>query len=75
MFTALKKLVGSNEAKGIPPPGVQAMGQSLQRKFAKGVQYNSKSLRDASSVSKLLCFKSATCIAAKSSIIKKKKKK
>lgn len=45
MFTALKKLVGSNEAKGLPPPGVQAMGQSLQRKFAKGVQYNSKFLR------------------------------
>lgn len=45
MFTALKKLVSSNDttsAKGLPPPGVQAMGQSLQRKFAKGVQYNMK---------------------------------
>lgn len=67
MFTALKKLVGSNEAKGIPPPGVQAMGQSLQRKFAKGVQYNSKFLRDTLSLSKLFCFKSATCIVSKSS--------
>lgn len=24
-----------------PPPGMQTMGASLQRKFAKGVQYNS----------------------------------
>ncbi|XP_013785997.1 rab-like protein 6 isoform X2 [Limulus polyphemus] len=44
MFTALKKLVGNNENsnKPQPPPGMQAMGQSLQRKFAKGVQYNMK---------------------------------
>uniref|UniRef100_A0A2L2Y1T9 Rab-like protein 1 n=1 Tax=Parasteatoda tepidariorum TaxID=114398 RepID=A0A2L2Y1T9_PARTP len=44
MFTALKKLVSSHDApsKGSPPPGVQAMGLNLQRKFAKGVQYNMK---------------------------------
>ncbi|XP_054712827.1 rab-like protein 6 [Uloborus diversus] len=44
MFNALKKLVTSHDAttKGLPPPGVQAMGLSLQRKFAKGVQYNMK---------------------------------
>ncbi|XP_023237358.1 rab-like protein 6 isoform X1 [Centruroides sculpturatus] len=45
MFTALKKLVSSNDSVGIkgqPPPGMQAMGQSLQRKFARGVQYNMK---------------------------------
>ncbi|GFT96856.1 rab-like protein 6 [Nephila pilipes] len=44
MFTALKKLVSSHDAssKGLPPPGVQTMGLSLQRKFAKGVQYNMK---------------------------------
>ncbi|GIY86922.1 hypothetical protein CEXT_421572 [Caerostris extrusa] len=44
MFNALKKLVSSHDAssKGLPPPGVQAMGLSLQRKFAKGVQYNMK---------------------------------
>ena len=28
------------EAK--PPPGLQAMAPNLQRKFARGVQYNSK---------------------------------
>ncbi|KAG8190585.1 hypothetical protein JTE90_014061 [Oedothorax gibbosus] len=44
MFNALKKLVSSNDvsSKGLPPPGVQTMGLSLQRKFAKGVQYNMK---------------------------------
>lgn len=44
MFNALKKLVSSHDAssKGLPPPGVQTMGLSLQRKFAKGVQYNMK---------------------------------
>ncbi|XP_035229981.1 rab-like protein 6 [Stegodyphus dumicola] len=44
MFTALKKLVSSHDgsSKVLPPPGVQTMGLSLQRKFAKGVQYNMK---------------------------------
>lgn len=30
------------EVKNGPPAGVQTMGANLQRKFAKGVQYNSK---------------------------------
>ena len=47
----LKKLLGSNNDKGqdrgktdraAPPQGVQTMGVNLQRKFAKGVQYNSE---------------------------------
>ncbi len=46
MFTALKKLVGSEAGqlrdRNIPA-GLQSMNQSLQRRFAKGVQYNSKS--------------------------------
>lgn len=50
MLTALKKLVGNNEGAGggtaagkqQPPPGMQAMEQSLQKKFARGVQYNMK---------------------------------
>ncbi|XP_036000569.1 rab-like protein 6 [Fundulus heteroclitus] len=45
MFSALKKLVGSEPGqlreKGIPA-GLQSMNQSLQRRFAKGVQYNMK---------------------------------
>ncbi|XP_067087445.1 rab-like protein 6 isoform X1 [Osmerus mordax] len=45
MFSALKKLVGSEPGqlkdKNIPP-GLQSMNQSLQRRFAKGVQYNMK---------------------------------
>ncbi|XP_051278255.1 rab-like protein 6 isoform X2 [Dicentrarchus labrax] len=43
MFSALKKLVGSEPGqlrdKNIPA-GLQSMNQSLQRRFAKGVQYN-----------------------------------
>lgn len=47
MFSALKKLVGSEtpvqqREKNIPA-GLQSMNQSLQRRFAKGVQYNSES--------------------------------
>ncbi|XP_071430307.1 rab-like protein 6 isoform X2 [Pithys albifrons albifrons] len=45
MFSALKKLVGSDQAavrdKNIPA-GLQSMNQALQRRFAKGVQYNRK---------------------------------
>lgn len=45
MFTALKKLVGSEAGqlrdRNIPA-GLQSMNQSLQRRFAKGVQYNMK---------------------------------
>ncbi|XP_056602350.1 rab-like protein 6 isoform X2 [Triplophysa dalaica] len=46
MFSALKKLVGSEPAGPIKdkniPAGLQSMNQSLQRRFAKGVQYNMK---------------------------------
>lgn len=46
MLSALKKLVGSEPPvqprdKNIPA-GLQSMNQSLQRRFAKGVQYNMK---------------------------------
>ncbi|XP_063753296.1 rab-like protein 6 isoform X4 [Eleginops maclovinus] len=45
MFSAFKKLVGSEPGqfrdKNIPA-GLQSMNQSLQRRFAKGVQYNMK---------------------------------
>jgi len=42
----LRKLLNKNDAKpeqkNVPPPGMQTMGASLQKRFAKGVQYNSK---------------------------------
>ncbi|XP_030853601.1 rab-like protein 6 isoform X2 [Strongylocentrotus purpuratus] len=42
MFSALKKLVTNEQGETRPniPSGMQAMGVSLQRKFARGVQYN-----------------------------------
>nr|XP_004654154.1 rab-like protein 6 isoform X2 [Jaculus jaculus] len=45
MFSALKKLVGSEQTPGRDkniPAGLQSMNQALQRRFAKGVQYNMK---------------------------------
>lgn len=46
MLSALKKLVGSEQGpmrdSKIIPAGLQSMNQSLQRRFAKGVQYNMK---------------------------------
>ncbi|XP_046403212.1 rab-like protein 6 isoform X2 [Ischnura elegans] len=49
MFSALKRLTGKADGGGnavtgtpCPRPGLQAMSHSLQRKFARGVQYNMK---------------------------------
>uniref|UniRef100_H2SBK8 RAB, member RAS oncogene family-like 6b n=1 Tax=Takifugu rubripes TaxID=31033 RepID=H2SBK8_TAKRU len=45
MLSALKKLVGSESGQLRErhiPAGLQSMNQSLQRRFAKGVQYNMK---------------------------------
>ncbi|KAJ8039099.1 Rab-like protein 6 [Holothuria leucospilota] len=46
MISALKKLVATDPqdgtTKGDVPDGMHTMGQSLQRRFAKGVQYNMK---------------------------------
>ncbi|XP_029619294.1 rab-like protein 6 isoform X1 [Salmo trutta] len=45
MFSALKKLVGSEPGQSRDkniPAGMQSMNHSLQRRFAKGVQYNMK---------------------------------
>lgn len=50
MFTALKRLV-SNQERALSedefgtktcPSGVRSMDHNLQRKFARGVQYNSE---------------------------------
>ena len=42
----LRKLLNKNDAKPeqktMPPPGMQTMVASLQKRFARGVQYNSK---------------------------------
>lgn len=48
MFSALKRLASKNENSqnttggSLRPPSHQTMSSSLQRKFARGVQYNSK---------------------------------
>jgi hypothetical protein len=43
MFSAIKRLAGKAEGgNNAARPGHQSMSHSLQRKFAKGVQYNSK---------------------------------
>lgn len=45
MFSALKKLTNRNATDGnagAAAGGVQSMAASLQRRFARGVQYNSK---------------------------------
>lgn len=44
MLSALKRLTGRSEAAETsgPPSGHQTMSANLQKKFAKGIQYNSK---------------------------------
>ena len=44
MLSALKKWAkwGNDDSKLTTPMGVRAMGQALQRKFARGIQFNSK---------------------------------
>ncbi|PNF39409.1 hypothetical protein B7P43_G13010 [Cryptotermes secundus] len=43
MFSAIKRLAGKAEGvNNVARPGHQSMSHSLQRKFAKGVQYNMK---------------------------------
>lgn len=47
MFSAFKRFTGKSDGPGnaSPRPAHQSMPSTLQRKFAKGVQYNSKFLR------------------------------
>lgn len=49
MFSAIKRFASSKNDGNVPnisnsskPPGLQTMSTSLQKKFARGVQYNSK---------------------------------
>jgi len=42
MFSAIKRLAGKSDGNASPRPAHQSMPTNLQRKFAKGVQYNSK---------------------------------
>jgi len=49
MISALRKFINKNDAEFPPtngrinmPPGVQTLGKELQRKFARGVNYNMK---------------------------------
>lgn len=44
MFSAFKRLAGKGDGQqGVSgmPPGHQTMSTQLQRKFARGIQYNS----------------------------------
>lgn len=41
MFSAFKRLAGKAENASNGPPSHQAMPGTLQKKFSKGVQYNS----------------------------------
>lgn len=47
MFSAIKRFASKGDSPqnvggSLRPPGHQAMSSSLQRRFARGVQYNSK---------------------------------
>ncbi|KAL0275420.1 UNVERIFIED_CONTAM: hypothetical protein PYX00_003272 [Menopon gallinae] len=42
MFSALKRLTGRGDVESAPRTGHQAISANLQRKFARGVQYNMK---------------------------------
>lgn len=50
MFSAIKKLAGKSDqitilnGSGTAAPGTTIMSGSLQKKFSRGVQYNSKYL-------------------------------
>lgn len=52
MFSAIKKAFGRDDESGkngtignrSEPPGIQQMDTSLQRRFARGIQYNSKKI-------------------------------
>ncbi|XP_068220229.1 rab-like protein 6 isoform X2 [Palaemon carinicauda] len=60
MFSALRKLTGRADGPLTPtsPPGMQAMAASLQRRFARGVQYNMKIvIRGDRNVGKTCLFK------------------
>ncbi|XP_064113628.1 rab-like protein 6 [Macrobrachium nipponense] len=60
MFSALRKLTGRADGPLTPtsPPGMQAMAASLQRRFARGVQYNMKIvIRGDRNVGKSCLFK------------------
>lgn len=64
MFSALKKLVGSEpgQLRDKPiPAGLQSMNQSLQRRFAKGVQYNSKYYNWCRLLNRAWCFVTYIC--------------
>lgn len=59
MFSALRKLTGRGADGPLtptsPPGGVQAMAASLQRRFARGVQYNSMFYN-------IVCFRYVVCL-------------
>lgn len=67
MFAALKRITGKGETPTLgglpatPRPGLQSMAHNLQRKFARGVQYNSKSSPSLVLIL-ILCFLSSNLV-------------
>lgn len=74
-MSIFKKLLGNQDAPAqkATPAGLQTMGAQLQRRFARGVQYNSKDQYTFRFLSLLCIYMYIVFIPMKVSEIKKKR--